>query len=120
MIPLVAFAVVIVIAIIFIAAAENFSNILNALTLHGTSKIILFSSKNCHVCRDLRATIWPKLQQNMPDITFELVDCVDDPTACSRYNIYAVPTIMMVKNGVPIVYRGAWRFEDIYSYIRSN
>lgn len=118
----VTFAVIIVISIIFIAAAEEkFADILHALTLYGgTSKVLLFSSKNCHVCRDLQATIWPQLQKNMPDITFEKIDCVDDPTVCSRYGIFAVPTILMIKNGVPVVYRGAWRFEDIYAYIRTN
>lgn len=120
-------AVIIVVAIIFIAAGEKFTDILHALTFdfqpadsRGTSKVLLFSSKNCHVCRDLRANVWPQLQKNMSDITFEQIDCVDDPTACSRYGIYAVPTILMLKNEVPVVYRGAWRFEDIYSYIRTN
>lgn len=128
MVGWITFAVIIVVAIIFIAAAEEkFKDILQALTFdylpsdsRGTSKVLLFSSKNCHVCRDLRANVWPLLQKNMPDITFEQVDCVDDPTACSRYGIYAVPTILMINNSVPIVYKGAWRFEDIYAYIRSH
>ena len=121
----IALAVVIVVVMIFAAASEQFTDILHALTFYmpaesRTSKVLLFSSKNCHVCQDLLTNVWPQLQQNLPNIAFEQVDCVDDPVACSRYGIFAVPTIIMLRNEVPVVYRGAWRFEDIYSYIRTN
>lgn len=127
MIGWVTFAVIIVVSIIFMAAEEKFTDFLQSLTFtitptetRGTSKVILFSSKYCHVCQDLNMNVWPKLQQSMPNIMFEKIECVDDPIACSRYGVYAVPTILMIKNGVPIIYRGAWRFEDIYAYIRTN
>jgi thiol-disulfide isomerase/thioredoxin len=76
-------------------------------------RIVLFKSTSCEVCRRLAKKEWPQLRAKFPNTKFEEIDCDSNKDLCMQYGIGSFPTILMIKNGVPIPYKGSWRYEEM-------
>ena len=79
----------------------------------GQTQVILFGTTWCPVCKDLSAGVWPRLKTALPNIKFKEIDCDASKDLCLLYGIKSYPTILILKNGVPKVYRGSWRYEEL-------
>jgi len=110
---------IIIVIVLLLASAEMFTDGIYS-KLVGSNKVtrvVLFSSSDCSVCQELKATTWPKLIQDFPDIQFEDVDCVNSKQICVQYGIYAFPTVILARGELLESYKGSWQYPELYAAI---
>jgi thiol-disulfide isomerase/thioredoxin len=81
-------------------------------------RVVLFKANWCHVCQRLSRDEWPRLKAEFRDVKFEEVDCDSNKDLCMQYGIGSFPTILIMKNGIPVPYRGSWRYEEMVVELR--
>lgn len=60
-------------------------------------------------------------EQLEPRVRFAKLNTEEEPGIAARYNISAIPTIMVFKNGLPVAEQaGAMSLPQLLSWIRSN
>jgi len=64
-------------------------------------KIVKFSTKTCGPCKLLQPT-FDKVSQQFPSISFENVDCNDNPELPKSLGIRGVPTLILFENDIEI------------------
>jgi len=57
--------------------------------------ILYFSTPTCNICKALRPKIMQTFQENFTDIKRVYINSVDSPEVSSKYNVFAVPTILV-------------------------
>lgn len=81
-------------------------------------RVLLFKASWCQLCTRLSKNEWPRLKKEFPSVKFEEVDCDENRNLCMQYGIGAFPTIIIMKNEIPIPYQGSWRYEEMVVALR--
>ena len=76
-------------------------------------KVILFKANWCQVCQKMSKETWPRLKLKFSNTKFEEIDCDANKDLCMQYGIGSFPTVLVMKNDIPIPYRGSWRYEEM-------
>jgi len=79
--------------------------------------LVLYSSEDCPLCRELKDDAWPKLIEDFPDIEFKNIDCLENKEAARKAGITAFPTVILTRlvlgEKVESKYRGAWSYDGL-------
>lgn len=81
-------------------------------------RIVLFKASWCQLCNKISKNEWPRLKKEFPNVKFEEIDCDENRNLCMQYGIGAFPTILIIKNEIPIPYKGSWRYEEMVVALR--
>jgi thioredoxin 1 len=63
--------------------------------------LVDFWAEWCGPCHRF-APIFERVSENHPDITFAKVDTDAEQTLAMEYNIYSIPTLMVIRDGVVV------------------
>lgn len=80
-------------------------------------KLIMFSAAWCGPCNATKP-VFHKLQQEMKEVDFQLVDVEEEDELALQYNITAVPTFVLLMDNQEVVRRaGGMSEEKLKSFI---
>ena len=61
--------------------------------------IVYFSTPTCNVCKALKPKVMAEFEENFENIQRVFVDATLSPEVASKYNVFAVPTILVFLDG---------------------
>lgn len=82
--------------------------------------LYLFYTLNCRHSQEF-LPIWTRIKNRLPNnVTVEQHDCLDNRSTaiCRRYNITAVPTIILIHSGSQTIYNGDRSEQDLTRFLR--
>ena len=85
------------------------------------AKIVLFYAPWCGHCQSLKPT-WEKVKNKYPDLVVD-VNCDDEPSMASKYDIQGFPTIKYFAsglNGSSVDYNGPRDYQSIENFINEQ
>ena len=101
---------------------NNIPDLTENFQISNNYKLYLFFTQACPHSQNFLPN-WYRLKNSVgSDVEVDEYDCDDsrNKSVCSEYNINAVPTMILVVNGVNNVYSGTNDFEEMVSFLRKN
>ncbi len=65
----------------------------------GDTTVILFTASRCAVCFDLQPKLIALMQTRFPRLPVRIVDCEHAPEEAARYQVGAIPTVVVQFEG---------------------